>query len=881
MPLPATPRQRRLLLGCVAVPVTLIGSMLGATTASAAGSTETTKAGLVAAFQAATNGYVVTLGNDLLGDGGTSDVLTVPDNRSVTLDLNGHRLEVDSVSIGSPSYLRIKDSTGTGADIAIGKSSVAPTENVATGVKFSSGSRFEIESAVRLTSTGSDGRAGIGSVLGSTSPGFFYIDDGATVDATGGTHGAGIGAGEGAVPLSTISIGNATVTATGGTGAAAIGGGFGSTGAGSAVSIQNGDVTLAGTTAATFSSLENVATTGGTSTLRVASGSTLTIPSGQTVRNTGDLVVDGTVTGAGTIDNPGGTIRQGPGGVVDDGGLTVTGRNHAVSFAAAGGTVTAPATKHVYATTFANAGLDLAAYTGTSGSRSLVGWSGTQSNTVVAPVTNDDLLAALSTAGGESDPVALTAVYETPIAFSSTMLPNAATDQRYDRQAPVTGDATTFAVAGDPAGGLPAGTIPAFPAGLAIDGTTGAITGRPTTSGHYSFVLTASSPYQRRSQVLTIDVAGAPVIATTALPDAMAGTAYSAPILATSESGAITYAVSGGVLPGGLLVDPSTGVLAGTPTSTGTFTFTLAATNAFGTVERTLSLTVAAATVTPPTGGSATGGSNGTGAPPANGSPVVSAPVAAPVLPILPTTTVKLGHPLALSVAGNSTVPVTYSVPAKDLPAGISLDRSAGLLFGAPRVAGRSVLHITARNSAGSGTRAYIVVVPAATHLVTASASAITPRSGAKVVITIRGVRAGERWRVSVNGHQLRTGVARFGGTIKAAVRLPAQAKDTKHRIRVAADRRITDPSTVAVHELTVTAVTPTKTLRLTRSGSTLTVRGLAAKERVTITRGKTVLVTGRADAHGVFVARRSHLKPGTHTVTGSTKQRTGRLVVR
>jgi hypothetical protein len=251
------------------------------------------------------------------------------------------------------------------------------------------------------------------------------------------------------------------------------------------------------------------------------------------------------------------------------------------------------------------------------------------------------------------------------------------------------------------------------------------------------------------------------------------------------------------------------------------------------------------------------------------------------VLPILPTTTVKLGHPLALSVAANSTAPVTYSVPAKDLPAGISFDRAAGLLFGAPRVAGRFVLHITARSSAGSATRAYTVLVPAAAHVVTGSASAITPRSGASMVVTIRGLKAGERWRIALNGHQVTTGVARFGGTVKKAIRLPSRAKDTKHRIRVSGDRRITDPSTVAAHELTVTAVTMKKTLKLTRSGSTLTVRGLAAKERVTVRRGMAVLATGRADAHGVFVVQRSRLKAGTHTVTGSTRHRTGHLVVR
>jgi hypothetical protein len=907
-------RQRRLLVAGALVPITLIASMLGATSASAAGSTETTKAGLIAAVQSASNGYVVTLGNDLLGDGGSSDVLTVPNNRSVTVNLNGYTLDLDRIVVGSVSNLFIADNSGSGSEVSLGGAASPSGQQVVTGAVISANARLEVESDVHLTSFGSSGRAGVGTVAGSDNNAMFIVDDGARIDSTGGSHGSGIGGGESAAPISTISITGATVHATGGQGAAGIGGGFGGTGTGSSVSIEDSDVTVGGGSAigggdgaaSTFGTLANTATAGHASTLRIASGSTLTVPAGQSMTNGGDLVVTGTLTGAGSIDNTGGTIRQAPGGVIDDEHLTVTGRNHAVTFAPGAGTVTAPPTKHVYATTFANAGLDLAAYTGTSASKSLVGWSGTRSGSPVAHVTNADLLAALSTGGGESDPVPLTAAYETTIAFTGTTLPNAAIDQPYDRRVPVTGDATAFTVAPDPATGLPAGTTPSFPPGLSLAAKTGTLSGRPTAGGHYSFLVTATSPHQHVSQALTIDIAAAPVIATAALPDGTAGTAYSAPILATTAEGSIGYAVTGGVLPGGLQLGPTTGVLSGTPTSSGTFTFTVSATNDFGSVERTLSLTVAAATaivsggggggIGGGTGGGGSGSGSGDSTPSGTSTGVLGpapadrrtsgggspAPAAvAPVLPILATTTVKLGHPLALSVAASSTVPVRYSVPAKDLPAGISLDRAAGLLFGAPRVPGRYVLHITATNSAGSTSRAYAVVVPEVTRLVTGSASAITPRSGTRMTVTIRGLQAGERWRIALNGHQVQTGIAKFGGTVKRLVRLPARAKDTKHLIRVSGDRRITDPSTTATHQLTITAVTAKKELKLTRKGSTLTVRGLAAKERVTVKRGAHVLATGRADALGVFVVQKHRLRHGTHTVVGSAKHRAGRLVVR
>lgn len=172
-------------------------------------------------------------------------------------------------------------------------------------------------------------------------------------------------------------------------------------------------------------------------------------------------------------------------------------------------------------------------------------------------------------------------------------------------------------------------------------------------------------------------------------------------------------------------------------------------------------------------------------------------------------------------------------------------------------------------------------MVPAATRLVTGSAGAITPRVGTRVTVTVRGLLTGERWRIALDGRQVRTGIARFGGTVKQVVRVPAGRRDTRHRIRVSGDRRITDPATVAHHELTVTAVTARKTLRLSRSGRILTARGLAAKERVTVRRGSAVLASGRADERGVFVVRMTRVKHGVHTVTGSAKHRSGRLVVR
>lgn len=143
----------------------------------------------------------------------------------------------------------------------------------------------------------------------------------------------------------------------------------------------------------------------------------------------------------------------------------------------------------------------------------------------------------------------------------------------------------------------------ALPPGLGLS-STGTFTGTPTTPGTYHFVVRATDGSQSvpaLTTTLAVDLTiTAPAI--TLAPATLAAVKRAAPfnvtLTASGGSGAYTYSLVSGALPPGVGLS-SAGVLSGTPTTSGTYTFTVSVHDAGGFPgQQTYSLVVSDAPVT-------------------------------------------------------------------------------------------------------------------------------------------------------------------------------------------------------------------------------------------------------------------------------------------
>ena len=136
-----------------------------------------------------------------------------------------------------------------------------------------------------------------------------------------------------------------------------------------------------------------------------------------------------------------------------------------------------------------------------------------------------------------------------------------------------------------------------LPTGLSLDSTTGSVTGTPTVSGLFTFVLAVTdSQGQITTQSESLPVTAAPLAIGGGTLDGDVGVEVTRQLATQGGTGPYVWSVSTGALPTGISISPS-GAISGVPADAGTFEVSVTATDAHGEVS-TVQLTM----VVTPTG---------------------------------------------------------------------------------------------------------------------------------------------------------------------------------------------------------------------------------------------------------------------------------------
>ncbi|HTM50823.1 MAG TPA: putative Ig domain-containing protein, partial [Bryobacteraceae bacterium] len=179
------------------------------------------------------------------------------------------------------------------------------------------------------------------------------------------------------------------------------------------------------------------------------------------------------------------------------------------------------------------------------------------------------------------------------LTISSSALSNGSVGVAYSQQISATGGVPPLSWS------LAAGQMPV---GLTLDGVNGVISGTPASSGVFIFTIQVrdnSGAAVLKQFSITVDEeqpapASLTISTPAALPEGTAGAGYSQGLTAAGGAPPYVWSISGGSLPAGLTLIPESGLLNGTPSAPGSYSFTALVRDSRGaTVSRQFSITIA------------------------------------------------------------------------------------------------------------------------------------------------------------------------------------------------------------------------------------------------------------------------------------------------
>ncbi|HEX3462175.1 MAG TPA: putative Ig domain-containing protein, partial [Acidimicrobiales bacterium] len=311
----------------------------------------------------------------------------------------------------------------------------------------------------------------------------------------------------------------------------------------------------------------------------------------------------------------------------------------------------------------------------------LSGATGVISGTPTSPGSSTFTLTLTDAANQTASQAYAVGILATPSITTAT-LPGGEVGAPYSQPVAGTGGSTPYAWS------VTAGSLPV---GLTLDGATGVISGTPTSPGPSTFTLTLTDAgNQTASQAYTVGILATPSITTATLPNGEVGAGYSQTLAGTGGSTPYAWSVTAGSLPAGLTLDGATGIVSGSPTASGSATFTVTLTDANSqTANKIYTLGI----------------------------------VAGPSITTTSLPAGEVGVPYSQTLGGaGGTGPYTWSVTAGSLPAGLSLNSTTGALSGTPTGSGPTTFTITLTDGSGkTSTRSYSPTFLAGPSIITTS----------------------------------------------------------------------------------------------------------------------------------------------------------------